>query len=128
MTENNNNSQNSNTALLDEVPTFLEVLDEVRDKYGKRWYDRVYLCYEDTNFKPLTTYGAIKGFNCHRYKSFNSADYAWNINKTEYKLNVRHTMIPICRWVPEIFDKYILNWTLRNMYWGGQIYIGRKNK
>lgn len=104
----------------------LQVLDEVRDKCGKNWYDRVYLCYEDTNFRRSNTYAPIKGFDCYRYNSFENADYAWNNNRTElHKLEVRHTMIPICRWVPEIFDRYILNWKLRNMYWGGQICIGR---
>lgn len=90
------------------------------------WYDRVYLCYEDTNLKPATTYNPIKGFDCYRYNSFKSADYAWNNNRTElHKLDIRHTIIPICKWVPEIFDKYILNWQLKNIYWHGQISIGR---
>ena len=39
-------------------------------------------------------------------------------NKTEIN-DFRHTMIPICKWVPVIFDKYILNWKLKNMYWLG---------
>ena len=34
-------------------------------------------------------------------------------------------MISMCRWVPEIFDIYILNWKLRKIYWGGQICMGR---
>jgi hypothetical protein len=54
--------------------------------------------------------GPIKGFDCYRYNSFKNADFAWDKNKTELqKLDVRHTMIPICKWVPEIFDKYILH-------------------
>ena len=90
-----------------------------------KWYDRVYLCWEDTNFKKPNTYQAIKGFNCYRYNSFENADYGWrNCCETEQKLEVRHTMIPMCKWVPEIFDKYILNWKLRNMYWLGKISIG----
>lgn len=82
------------------------------------WFGRVYLCYEDTNFKPYNPYGRIKGFDCYRYNSFESAD-STDISK----LTVRHTMIPICKWVPEIFDKYILGWKLRQLYWGGQISI-----
>ena len=90
------------------------------------WYDRVYLCWEDTNFKKPTTYKPIKGFNCYRYSSFASADYAWqNWRVTEQKLDVRHTMIPMCKWVPEIFDNYILNLKLRNMYWLGKNSFGR---
>jgi hypothetical protein len=90
------------------------------------WYDRVYLCYEDTDFKKPTTYNPIKGFNCYRYNSFASADYGWNNHRvTEQKLEVRHTMIPMCKWVPEMFDRYILNWKLRNKYWLGENSFGR---
>jgi hypothetical protein len=85
------------------------------------WYDRVYLCWEDTDFKKPTTFLPIKGFKCYRYNSFASADHTWkNLRETEEKLEIRHTMIPMCKWVPEIFDKYILNWKLRNMYWLGK--------
>lgn len=117
--QNNKYSQNSILAIE------LEVMDEIQDERGMNYYDRVYLCYEDTNFKPPNTYDAIKGFDCYRYNSFKNANIGWN-NKTElHKLDVRHTMIPICRWVPEIFDKYILNWKLKNIYWGGKICMGR---
>lgn len=120
MTEQNNNySEKSITAIE------LEVLDEVRDKSSKNWYDRVYLCYEDTNFRPPNTYSAIKGFDCYRYNSFENADYAWDNKKELHKLQVRHTLIPICRWVPKMFDRYILNWKLKNIYWGGKICMGR---
>jgi hypothetical protein len=96
-----------------------------REPEKNKWYDRVYLCWEDTDFKKPNTYQAIKGFNCYRYNSFENADYAWNNHKeTEKKLEVRHTMIPMCKWVPEIFDKYILNWKLRNMYWLGKNSFG----
>ena len=103
------------------------ISDKIKyEKYeNKEWYDRVYLCYQDTDFKKPNPYSAIIGFNCDRYNSFKNADYAWNNNRTEYhKLEVRHTMIPMCRWLPEIFDSYILNWKLRNMYWYGQIWMG----
>ena len=89
-------------------------------KKSKDWYNRVYLCYEDTNITTLNACRPIKGFKCYRYNSFENADNVW----TEYEkkteiIDVRHTMIPICKWVPVIFDKYILNWKLKNMYWLG---------
>ena len=28
-------------------------------------------------------------------------------------------MVPICKWVPPIFDKYIIDWKLKNKYWLG---------
>jgi hypothetical protein len=91
------------------------------------WYDRVYLCWEDTDFKKPTTYLPIKGFNCYRFNSFEGADYAWN-EELECKKDlgdVRHTMIPICKWVPERYDYFILNYKLMGMYWLGNHLIGR---
>ena len=77
------------------------------------WFDRVYLCYEDTN-QPNTCL-PIKGFKCYRYNNYQ--DINVNVNNHIKNSEIRHTMIPICKWVPKIFDKYILNWELRNMYW-----------
>jgi hypothetical protein len=77
---------------------------------NKNWYNRVYLCYEDTGCKTPGTAASIKGFNCYRYNSFENADYGWNKDRTKFhKLNIRHTMIPICKWVPLIFDRHILH-------------------
>lgn len=91
-----------------------------------RWYDRVYLCWEDTDFKISSTHLPIKGFNCYRYNSFSSADYAWQKSNQKKELNkTRHTMIAMCKWMPEIFDKYLLNFKLRNIYWLGKNSFGR---
>lgn len=99
------------------------------------YYDRVYLCYEEIKlnvcygekkFGTPTTYGPITGFNCYKYSSFQNADDGWYKDRPEFnKLDIRHTMIPMCKWVPEIFDKYILNWKLKNMYWKGKIWTGK---
>lgn len=92
------------------------------------WYDRVYLCYEDTDLKiNLLHSNPIKGFNCYKYNSFASADSGWNYDKNiqQQLEEVRHTMIPMCKWVPEMFDRHILNWKLRNMYWLGNNSMGR---
>lgn len=99
----------------------LVVLNEIKDKNSNNWYDRVYLCYEDVNNKQQNDILPIKGFKCYRYNSFENADSGWNNYKKEFhKINIRSTMIPICKWMPQIFDKYILNWKLRNMYWLGK--------
>lgn len=120
MTENNKYSQNNITAIE------LEVLNEVRDKCSSNWYDRVYLCYEDVPHYSPNYSLPIKGFKCYKYNSFENADLAWNKDLSEYnKMTIRSTMIPICRWVPQIFDKYILNWKLKNMYWLGKHTIGQ---
>ena len=90
------------------------------------WFDRVYLCYENVNGKQPNSVSIISGFNCYKYKTFMSADenHIKNIHAITNINDIRHTMIPVCKWVPEIFDKYILNWKLKNMYWGGKINIG----
>lgn len=80
------------------------------------WYNRVYLCYENVPYNKPNSSLPIEGFKCVRYNSFGIADYKF---KTEINKNIRYTMIPICKWVPQIFDKYILDWTLRNLYWIG---------
>ena len=85
------------------------------------WYDRVYLCCEDANLENPDTCSVIKGFNCVRFDSY----FAANAFIGTYKTKVRHAMIPVCKWVPTIFDHYVLNWKLKKMFWGGKITIGR---
>jgi hypothetical protein len=105
-------------ASLTESYILTSYLEKDRKPEENKWYDRVYLCYEDTNFKNPTTYIPIIGFNCYRYNSYMSANYGWdNHRETEKNLKIRHTIIPMCKWVPEIFDRYILKWKLRNMYY-----------
>lgn len=112
ITENNKYSQNSITAI---------ELNEINDEYGSKWYNRVYLCYEDIRHNEPNNSLPIKGFNCYKYNSFKNADLGWNNHRLELnKMNIRVTMIPICKWVPQILDKYILNWKLINIYWLGK--------
>lgn len=86
-----------------------------------KWYNRVYLCYEDTNLEKPTTHLSINGFNCYRFDSFEIAESNWKKNYLyENKYTIRHTMIPICKWVPKMFDRYIVNWKLKNIYWLGK--------
>lgn len=101
-------------------------IDQILDQRGVgRWYDRVYLCYENTRLKPPNTYAPIIGFHCYRYNSFYSADHAWATHHTDlHPLNVRHTMLSVCKWVPQMFDPFILQWKLKRIYWGGNIHIG----
>jgi hypothetical protein len=92
------------------------------------WFNRVYLCYEDTDSHVANSSLPIKGFKCYRYNSFENADRAWNNDRKElHKLKLRVTMIPICEWVPVILDKYILNWKLKNMYWLGEHKVNTGN-
>jgi len=119
-------TKTSNSQHID-LNTELEILAEVRNKCSSNWYDRVYLCYEDVPNNQPNNSLPIKGFKCYKYNSFENADNGWNKDLPEYnKMPIRHTMLPICRWVPVIFDRYILDWKLKNMYWLGNhtIYNG----
>ena len=86
-------------------------------KKNNNWYDRIYLCLEDTNFKSPTTFGQIKSVKCYRYNSFENADK--DLDKkfgVSNKINITYIMIPICKWSPLILDKYILDWKFKNIY------------
>jgi hypothetical protein len=118
MTENNNSKNNNCKQSILDIE--LQVLDELRDRYSSNWFNRVYLCYEDVHYNQPNDALPIKGFKCYKYNSFENANTGWDKDFPEYnKMTIRSTMIPICKWVPQIFDKYILNWKLRNMYWLG---------
>jgi hypothetical protein len=119
-------SKTSNSQHID-LNTELEVLAEVRNKCSSNWYDRVYLCYEDVPNNQPNNSLPIKGFKCYKYNSFENADNGWDNVISLQKNDIRHTMIPICKWVPVIFDRYILNWKLKNMYWLGKHTIGISN-
>jgi hypothetical protein len=119
-------SKTSNSQHID-LNTELEVLAEVRNKCSSNWYDRVYLCYEDVPHNQPNNSLPIKGFKCYKYNSFENADNGWDNVISLQKNDIRHTMLPICRWVPVIFDRYILNWKLKNMYWLGKHTIGISN-
>jgi hypothetical protein len=116
-------SKTSNSQHID-LNTELEVLAEVRNKCSSNWYDRVYLCYEDVPNNQPNNSLPIKGFKCYKYNSFENADNGWDNVISLQKNDIRHTILPICRWVPVIFDRYILNWKLKNMYWLGKHTIG----
>jgi hypothetical protein len=119
-------SKTSNSQHID-LNTELEVLAEVRNKCSSNWYDRVYLCYEDVPNNQPNNSLPIKGFKCYKYNSFENADNGWDNVISLQKNDIRHTILPICRWVPVIFDRYILNWKLKNMYWLGKHTIGISN-
>ncbi len=85
------------------------------NQFHIQWYNRVYLCVEKSH-----SYGdKIVGFDCKKFNSFETADKYFQ-NKYIQKDIGRHTMIPICRWIPQIFDKYILNKKLLKIYWLGK--------
>ena len=90
----------------------------------KKWYDRVYLCLKYTEDNPNNS-EIIEGFKCYKYFSFVDAkkDFSKtnlhnnnNNNNNNNHSNIEHKFIPICKWVPNIMDKYVLQWKLKNNY------------
>jgi hypothetical protein len=78
------------------------------------WYDRVYLCVENKSDTQ-----SIGKFHCYPFESFEKAD-EYSIIISIYQNNkIRHTMVPMCKWIPNRFHSYFLNKTLKNMYWTG---------
>lgn len=100
---------------------------DIKKQLSGNWFSRVYLCCENIDFTLPDTFSPIKGFKCIKHNSFESADLTWNKDLVQFhSFNFRHTMIPVCKWVPEFFDKYILNWKLKNLYWQGRNSIETK--
>ena len=90
-------------------------------KPNKEWFNNIYLCIEKDGDKQC-----VNGFKCYNFKDFNNADTFY---KTKYaNQNNRHTMIPVCKWIPFIFHKYYLNYALKKLYWKNDITIFRNEK
>ena len=122
MTEQNNKLYQYITHLQELVIALMLNNNSVKSN----WYNRVYLCYEELYRNQPNDSLPIKGFKCYRYNSFENANKGWNNDREEFnKMNIRYTMIPMCKWMPQIFDKYILNRKLRNIYWLGKHTLGQ---
>lgn len=85
-----------------------------------KWYDTVYLCIE----KDKKNTEIVNGFNCYSFKNFTQVDIYKN--KQGFSKDKRVAVIPMCKWVPAIFHKYILNKTLRELYWKPNISLYRQ--
>jgi hypothetical protein len=96
--------------------------NQKKPEKNNRYYDMVYLCVEKKNINQQ----AINGFNCYTFKDFSNADayYKNNINNKEN----RHTMIPVCKWIPMLFHKQYLNHKLKQLYWNDNITILRNQR
>jgi hypothetical protein len=81
------------------------------------WYDRVYLCVEHKGNTQV-----IGNFHCYPFESYEKADeYSKNISYIYQDNKIRHTMVPMCKWIPNRFHSYFINKTLKNMYWKSNI-------
>jgi hypothetical protein len=92
------------------------------DDENKKWYNTVYLCVEKEGYSEK-----INGFNCYYFTNYNSATNYFQKNqlKYNYNKNIRHTIVPVCKWVPNIFHKTYLNYKLKQIYWKNNITLFR---
>jgi hypothetical protein len=95
--------------------------NENNNKDKKPWYNNVYLCIEKKCDKQH-----INGFNCYTFQDFNRADNFYKKNCDNEK--IRHTLIPVCKWIPVLLHKYYLNYTLKKMHWKNDITIYKNEK
>lgn len=77
-------------------------------------YNDFYFCIEKKNDSSSK---AIEGFQCYKFSNLEEA------RKEERKRNQdstkRSAIIPICKWVPSIFDSYLLDYKLKKHFWLG---------
>jgi hypothetical protein len=76
-------------------------------KSNNLWYNRVYICTKAAYLKRPLVMIPIHGFHCSKLYISNSNS---NSNSNSSSTNLT---IPVCKWVPEIFDKWILQYKLK---------------
>ena len=93
------------------------IMDLLKNVKNDKWYNKVYLCVEKRGDKKM-----INGFICYICNSFEDANsYSKKMNFD--KEDKRTAIVPMCKWVPIYFHKYILNKTLQKIYWNNSISI-----
>jgi len=97
--------------------------NNIKNPKNNKWYNRVYLCYENTDNKNknnnkvnVTTGAKIKPARITRNAHFDSQIIMHN------NLDIKYIIIPICKWIPTIFDSLFLHYKLKK-YWLGNRYI-----
>lgn len=80
-----------------------------------------YLCVinknsNSSNINNNTTNNICK---CVKYDNFRSANFNLNILGNNFETN----LIPVCKYTPTMFHKYILNYKLNNTIFNGKIII-----
>lgn len=95
--------------------------EDPKDPKKKEWFDTVYLCVQKSSSKSLV----IDGFICYKFETFQQAKTYYNSKKIGNKYyngeEYRHSFIPICKWVPKIFHKFVLNKKLQKQFWRDNI-------
>jgi hypothetical protein len=89
-------------------------------KNNNNWIGSVYLCIQNSDISSKN----IDGFKCFKFKNFIEADNYFYKNKYKIlndSIIYRYEMVPVCKWAPFRFHKFILNYKLNNIYWKNNI-------
>jgi hypothetical protein len=81
--------------------------------FTKPFFDRFYLCVYDNKMHHIS-------FKCEKFNTFYEADFKcklYNRNKNANFWEARTTIVSVCAFVPKVFDKYILDWKLKKIFW-----------
>jgi len=88
---------------------------------NKNWFNVVYLCVEKSGDN------IFNGFKCYPFPNIPQADAYLNKYLTNTKMK-KYTIIPMCRYIPVIFHRVYLNYSLKKIYWNNDITILPNNK
>jgi len=95
-------------------------------KMPSKYYNRVYACTEDLRqYNKANDSSPIQGFICKEFSDFEFAD-EYLCLKTKNNSNIRHALIPICKWSPKCIDKFLLDIYLKKIFWIGKHSIRRE--
>jgi len=105
------------------ISNIVFTFNNIKNPKNNKWYNRVYLCYEnaDNKNKNNNNMNTIYGVNCYKYSSIENAHFDSQIIMHN-NLDIKFIIIPICKWIPTIFDSLFLHYKL-NKYWLGNRYI-----
>lgn len=94
-----------------------DIPENNNDKNNDKLLKDVYLCLQKEG-RP----NSLNGFNCYKFNNIDSAKkYLKNIKPS--KIEKMHTIIQVCKWIPNICHTYILNYKLHNFFWKNDITI-----
>ena len=102
---------------------YLAIVNELKQS-DTNFYNNMYLCTQNNYIGNVV----IDGFTCKKFDDYNKAlDYYNNNVSSADKVRFRHCFIPVFKYAPMEYDKYILKNKLRENYWKGNITILLKN-
>lgn len=80
---------------MSDIPHF-----DMRSPPNIEWFNRIYACIQNKDNEKN------EGFDCYKFKTAEEAFTFISIERLRF--NNKNVLIPMCRWTPQIFDKFLL--------------------